>query len=73
MQLSFLDDTTTLQEELMELRKTQENVRRGLFQRYGIMQKEMEALRNEIHEVKSKIYKETDGLIEDLGLIKEGA
>ena len=54
-----------------ELRKTQENVRRGLFQRYSLMQKEMESLREEIRTVKSKIYNETDALLEDFGLLKK--
>ena len=54
-----------------ELRKTQENVRKGLFQRYSIMQKEMSELRQELKEVKSKIYNETDQLLKDFGMLQK--
>lgn len=56
---------------MAELKKTQENVRKGLFQRFSIMQKEMADLRAELKEVKSKIYDETDALLEDFGLLKK--
>ena len=70
-QLSFLGDTTNLSIEMEALKKTHENVRRGLFQRYDNMKKEMDEMRKELAEVKSQIHQNTDDILEDMGLLKK--
>ena len=56
---------------MAELKKTQENVRKGLFQRYGIMQQELKDLRQELKQLKSQIYDETDNMLEEIGMLQK--
>lgn len=68
MQLSFLEDTTNLMSEVRQLKKTQDNVRKGLFRRQQEMKKEMDDLRKELAFIKSHIFEETDFLFDKSNL-----
>jgi hypothetical protein len=57
-QLTFWDVETSkspLWKEVSDLKEKQNNLRRGLFQRYDIMKKELEFLKEELTQIKSKM------------------
>jgi uncharacterized small protein (DUF1192 family) len=68
-QLNFLEDFTEILKEVEMLKKTQENVRRGLFRRIGELQKEIKDLKSELTALKGPTRKHTDDLFEHCGLL----
>jgi hypothetical protein len=62
MQLTFLKaDESDFLRFIDGLKDRQESLRRGIFQRYDTMQKELAELKSEIQEIKSTV-----------GIVKEG-
>lgn len=68
-QLNFLEDTTEILKEVEMLKKTQDNVRRGLFSRIGELQKEIKDLKSELTAIKGTTRKRADDLFEHCELL----
>ena len=69
MQLSFLDDHSEMMMEIDSIKKAQENLRRGLFQRLGEVKKELDILQKEMAEIKCIIFQDEESLLDLQGFL----
>ena len=67
--MSFVEDTTEILKEVEMLKKSQDNVRRGLFRRIGELQKEIKDLKTELTSIKGATCRRSDDLFEHFGFL----